>query len=82
MATPPLAFRERVWNRGARPAIPPRRNEAQVNRPGYICVNRNRVERPRARLKAWRAVATHYEKTARSFAGVLHLAATMDWLRR
>ncbi len=53
-----------------------------MNRLGYICVNRNRVERLRARLKEWRAVATRYQKTARSFAGVLHLAATMDWLRR
>jgi hypothetical protein len=29
-----------------------------------------------------RAVATRYEKTARSFLGVLCLAAGMDWLRR
>ena len=34
-----------------------------------------------ARLKEWRAVATRYEKTARSFLGVLSLAATCDWLR-
>ncbi|MFC7478644.1 transposase, partial [Dankookia sp. GCM10030260] len=34
-----------------------------------------------ARLKEWRAVATRYEKTARSFLGVLSLAATFDWLR-
>jgi hypothetical protein len=27
-------------------------------------------------------VATRYEKTARSFMGVLCLAAAMDWLRR
>ncbi len=29
----------------------------------------------------WRAVATRYEETARSFLGVLCLAATMDWLK-
>ena len=40
------------------------------------------MERLRARLKEWRAVATRYEKTARSFVGVLCLAASMDWLRR
>jgi hypothetical protein len=34
-----------------------------------------------ARLKEWRAVATRYEKTARSFLGVLCLAATADWLK-
>ena len=36
----------------------------------------------RARLKEWRAVATRYEKTARSFMGVLCLAAAIDWIRR
>jgi transposase len=40
-----------------------------------------RVERLWARLKEWRAVATRYEKTASSFLGVLHLAATLDWPR-
>ena len=34
-----------------------------------------------ARLKEWRAVATRYEKTARSFPGVLHLAAVCDRIR-
>ncbi|EHP83757.1 IS5/IS1182 family transposase, partial [Methylorubrum extorquens] len=43
--------------------------------------NRNIVERLWARLKEWRAVATRYEKTAVSFAGVLCLAATLDWLK-
>ena len=76
------AFREHVWNFGARPAIPAKRNEEPVACPAWIYNNRNRVERLWARLKEWRAVATRYEKTARSFLGVLHLAATLDWLRR
>ena len=76
------AFREHIWNLGARPAIPPKRNEAPVACPDWIYNNRNRVERLWGRLKEWRAVATRYEKTAASFLGVLHLAATMDWLRR
>ena len=75
------AFRERIWAMGARPAIPPKRSEAPVACPPWIYRNRNRVERLWARLKEWRAVATRYEKTARSFAGVLCLAATMDWLK-
>jgi transposase len=33
-------------------------------------------------MKEWRAVATRYEKTAASYLGILHLAATLDWLRR
>ena len=74
------AFRERVWDMGARPAIPPKRNEERVACPPWIHNNRNRVERLWARLKEWRAVAIRYEKTARAFLGVLCLAATMDWL--
>lgn len=76
------AFREHVWNLGARPAVPPKRNEAPVACPEWAYNNRNRVERLWGRLKEWRAVATRYEKTASSFLGVLHLAAALDWLRR
>ena len=76
------AFREHVWDLGARPAIPPKVNEAQVACPAPIYHNRNRVERLWARLKQWRAVATRYEKTATSFLSVLCLAATADWIRR
>jgi transposase len=75
------AFREHVWDMGARPAIPPRRDEAPIARPEWIYANRNKVERLWARLKEWRAVATRYEKTAQSFMGVLCLAATLDWLK-
>jgi transposase len=75
------ALRERVWDSGARPAIPPKRGEEPIACPTWIYHNRNLVERLWARLKEWRAVATRYEKTARSFLGVLCLAAAMDWLR-
>jgi transposase len=74
-------LREHVWNLGARPAIPTRCDEAPVACPAPLYSNRNRVERLWARLKEWRAVATRYEKTAVSFLGVLHLAATLDWLK-
>ncbi len=76
------AFREHIWNLGAKPAIPARSNEASVACPDWIYVHRNQVERLWARLKEWRAVATCYEKTAQSYMGVLTLAATMDWIRR
>ncbi len=75
------AFRQHVWDKGARPAVPSKRNEEQVTCPDYIYTNRNQVERLWARLKEWRAVATRYEKTACSFMGVLHLAAACDWLK-
>lgn len=76
------AFREHIWDLGARPAIPTRRNEAPVACRDWIYNNRNLVERLWARLKEWRAVATRYEKTTASFLAVLCLAATFDWLRR
>ena len=75
------AFREHVWNLGARPAIPSKKNEAPVACPEWVYNNRNHVERLWARLKEWRAIATRYEKTASSFMGVLCLAATLDWLK-
>jgi transposase len=75
------AIRRHVWDMGAKPAIPAKRNEAAQRCPDYIYVHRNRIERLWGRLKEWRAVATRYEKTARSFMGVLCLAAAQDWLK-
>ncbi len=74
-------FREHVWSLGARPAIPALRHEAPVACPEWVYANRNLVERLWARFKEWRAVATRYEKTARSFMGILSLAAALDWLK-
>ena len=73
--------REHIWTTGARPAIPTKRNEEQLACPDWAYNNRTIVERLWARLKEWRAVATRYEKTAVSFAAVLCLAATLDWLK-
>ena len=74
-------FRREVRDRGATPAVPAKKNEAPVRCPDWIYVHRNRIERMWGRLKEWRAVATRYEKTARSFMGVLCLAAARDWLK-
>jgi transposase len=74
-------FREHVWNLGARPAIPSKRNEAPLACPDWISNTRNQVERLWARLKEWRAIAIRHEKTASSFRGVLSLAAALDWLK-
>ena len=76
------SFRGHIWSLGARPAIPPKRREAPAACPSWIYNNRDAVERLWARLKEWRAIATRYEKTARSFMGVLCLAAALDWIRR
>lgn len=75
------AAREHIWEVGARPAIPPRHTDAPVACPPWIYYNRHFVENLWARLKEWRAVATRYEKLARSFLGVLCLAAAADWLK-
>ncbi len=75
------AFREHIWNLGARPVILTRRNEETLSCPPWIYTNRNQVERSWARLKEWRAIPTRYEKTARSFMGILCLAAACDWIK-
>ena len=74
-------LRGRIRAMRATPAIPAKKNEAPVRCPAFIYRHRNRIERLWARLKEWRAVATRYEKTARSFMGVLCLAAARDWLK-
>jgi len=38
------AFRQRIWNIGARPAIPPKRTDAPVACPSWIYNNRHLVE--------------------------------------
>ncbi len=39
------AFREHIWNLGARPVIPTGRNEEAPSCPSWIYNNRNQVER-------------------------------------
>lgn len=75
------AFRQRIWDLGARPAVPAKRNETPLACPDWICDNRTLVERFWARMKEWRAIATRYEKTANSFMGVLCLKAALDWIK-
>ena len=41
------AFREPIWSLGARPAIPPKQNEAPVACPDWIYTNRNHVYQAR-----------------------------------
>ena len=78
--TSPLPVRLRRRGRGA--VRPPSAGRWAACCPVWVYANRNRVERLWARLRERRAVAARYEKTARSFLGVLCLAAARDWLRR
>ena len=77
-ATPSDALRAHVWSMGATPT---RRTDPPVRWHPWAYANRDAVGRPWGRLKAWRAVATRYEKTKASFLGVLCLAAARDRLK-
>ena len=70
------AIRESLIAEGIRPVIPPRSNrKATIRWNKQIYLERNRIERMIGHLKIHRAVATRYDKLARSFLDVLHLAA-------
>jgi transposase len=76
------AIRSALHDHGVRAAIPPRshRNDPiRWNRRIYR--ERNRIERMIGHLKANRAIATRYDKLARSFLDALHLATIRKCLR-
>ena len=75
------AFRERIWDMGARPAIPAKRRDGAVACPKWVYRCRHLVENLWAGLRESRAVATGYEKTATSFVAVIHIAAAADWIK-
>lgn len=71
----------RVEAVGAEAVIPsrksrrgPRAHDAELYR------ERNQVERLIGRLKQYRRVATRYEKTARNYLAMVHLACSLVWL--
>jgi transposase len=60
---------------GIRPVIPPRSNrKATIRWNRRLYRERNRIERMIGHLKINRAIATRYDKLARSFLDNLHLA--------
>jgi transposase len=72
-------FREHIWDMGHDPRS--RRNAKRNPWPAQTgSTTTATASSASGRLKEWRAVATRYEKTAASFAGVLCLAATLDRL--
>lgn len=52
----------------------PREHDAELYR------ERNKVERLIGRLKQYRRVATRYEKTARNYLAMVHVACSLVWL--
>jgi transposase len=76
------AIRDRLKDDGVRVTIPSKSNrikEIRWNKALYR--ERNRIERMIGHLKINRAVATRYDKLARSFLDALHLAAIRKCLR-
>lgn len=65
------ANRKRKGSRGGRPLS----HDADLYR------DRNTVERLINKLKAWRGLATRYDKTPESYLAGLHLRGTIIWIR-
>ena len=62
--------------------IPPKSN--RVDQRLYdenLYADRNKIERFFNHLKAYRRIATRYDKTATSFLAFVHLACALIWLR-
>ena len=76
------AIRGALRDRGIRAAIPPRSHRKTTIRWNRrIYPERNRIERMIGHLKINRAIATRYDKLARSFLDALHLATIRRCLR-
>ena len=76
------AIRDSLDAAGVRPVIPPRSNRTTMIRWNKrLYRQRNRIERLIGHLKINRTIATRYDKLARSFLDMLHLAALRRLLR-
>ncbi len=65
------ANRKKKGSRGGRP----------VGHDAELYKERNTVERLINRLKAWRGIATRFDKTPESYLAGLHLRASMIWIK-
>ncbi|MGY5090393.1 IS5/IS1182 family transposase, partial [Streptomyces sp. 900105755] len=65
------ANRKKKSSRGGRP----------VGHDAELYKERNTVERLINRLKAWRGIATRFDKTPESYLAGLHLRASMIWIK-
>lgn len=67
---------------GISPVIPPKSNRREPIPFDFRAYkDRNRIERMFNKVKQFRRIATRYDKTKRSFAAFLNLAAARIWLR-
>ncbi len=65
------ANRKKKGSRGGRP----------VSHDAALYKERNTVERLINKLKAWRGIASRYDKTPESYLAGLHLRASMIWIK-
>ncbi|MFD8035637.1 hypothetical protein ACFV3F_44370, partial [Streptomyces sp. NPDC059717] len=62
------------WEKGSGGSRP-------VSHDADLCKERNTVERLINKLRAWRGIATRYDKTPDSDLARLHLRASMIWIK-
>jgi putative transposase len=75
-------LRARIAMMGAKAVIPSKRNrKVFIPHDTAIYKHRNQIERCFGRLKHFRRFATRYERRVIHFAGFVHLAAAIIWLR-
>ena len=76
------AIVDHLTDQGVAVVIPPKSN--RIDQRPYdenLYADRNKVERFFNHLKAYRRIATRYDKTATSFLAFIHLACALIWLR-
>lgn len=75
-------LRKAIADKGALAVIPNNPSRASKHPlDKHLYAQRHLVECCFSRLKQFRRVATRFEKTARNYLAVLHLAATILWMR-
>jgi transposase len=75
-------LRETISQMDAQAVIPSKRNrKVFIPHDTELYKQRNRIERCFDRLKHFRRFATRYDRRTVHFAGFIHLAAAMIWLR-
>ena len=74
-------IREELLIHGIKPVIPPKSNRKRPPTCDFrVYKDRNRIERMFNSLTQFRRIATHYDKTRKSFGAFLALAAAKIWL--
>ncbi len=75
------AVRQHLLLSGIIPVIPPKANRKNPSQSDFKAYkDRNRIERMFNWLKQFRRIATRFDKTAKSFAAFLALAAARIWM--